>query len=182
MEEKRIIPGTAGAFNAIISAVVSFRHVSRAEIIGYCRAAQGVWARHETCYLMRRFTNFSLPQIAGWMGNRDHTTVWHSCHTVTARMLSDPTYAAEIGSMVQKLEPAMAPILPRDALLLRARHAVQSPADLLPDDVRVLACGLLSIASFITSDNLTDDEARTASLTILNNGASGAEPKEKACA
>lgn len=42
--------------------------------------------RQIAMYLCRTMTDYSLPKIGGFFGNRDHTTVLHACDKVTAEL------------------------------------------------------------------------------------------------
>jgi chromosomal replication initiator protein len=47
-------------------------------------------------WLARKRTRFSLEEIGGYFGGRDHTTVMHSIRTVDARMKDDPNFATQV--------------------------------------------------------------------------------------
>ena len=53
-------------------------------------------------WLARKRTRFSLEEIGGYFGGRDHTTVMHSIKTVEERM-SDPGFAAQINRLDEQI-------------------------------------------------------------------------------
>jgi chromosomal replication initiator protein len=54
-----------------------------------CRDVKHCEARHLACYLVRKLTGMSYPQI-GRALRRDHSTVMFACRSVSAKMASDP--------------------------------------------------------------------------------------------
>jgi chromosomal replication initiator protein len=55
-------------------------------------------------WLARKHTRFSLEEIGGYFGGRDHTTVMHAVRTVSTRSQNDPA----LGSDVVRIEQALA--------------------------------------------------------------------------
>jgi chromosomal replication initiator protein len=51
-------------------------------------------------YLARRHTHYSLEEIGGHFGGRDHTTVMHAVRTVSNRCETDESF----GQMIKGLE------------------------------------------------------------------------------
>ena len=51
-------------------------------------------------YLARKYTRYSLEEIGGHFGGRDHTTVLHAVRTVGADMKED----AEIANQISQIE------------------------------------------------------------------------------
>ena len=47
-------------------------------------------------YLARRHTRFSLEEIGGYFGGRDHTTVLHAVRAVTEDVKNDPDVAQQL--------------------------------------------------------------------------------------
>ena len=54
-----------------------------------------VWARQIAMYATRK-SGLTLVEIGRYFGNRDHTTVMHSCEKVANRIETDPKLAAEL--------------------------------------------------------------------------------------
>jgi hypothetical protein len=53
-----------------------------AEILSERRQPSITYARHASCWLAKRFTPLSLPQIGKQLGGRDHTTVLHAASRI----------------------------------------------------------------------------------------------------
>jgi chromosomal replication initiator protein len=47
-------------------------------------------------YLARKHTRFSLEEIGGYFGGRDHTTVMHAVRTTEDKVKADPKLQAEL--------------------------------------------------------------------------------------
>lgn len=60
-------------------------------------------ARHITIYLIRRFTDMSLPAIGKYMG-RDHTTILSSLDTIESDMKTSVTLELEINELVKEIK------------------------------------------------------------------------------
>ena len=54
-------------------------------------------------YLARKHTRFSLEEIGGYFGGRDHTTVMHAVRTIEEKAAADPKLKAEIDRIEQDL-------------------------------------------------------------------------------
>lgn len=84
----------------IIEAVADFFGVKMVDMQSKRRQRSVALPRQLCMYLARRNTRFSLEEIGGYFGGRDHTTVMHAVKIVTQRCLTD----AEFGQQVQSLE------------------------------------------------------------------------------
>lgn len=90
---RTVPPGPTGKayFNQTLAAVASSHGVSPADILGPFRFKALVHARQEVAWRMRNAKDalgkprFSYPQIADWMGGRDHTTIIHAVRAHEAR-------------------------------------------------------------------------------------------------
>ena len=59
-------------------------------------------------WLARKRTRYSLEEIGGYFGGRDHTTVMHSIKTVESRLARDSGFAREterIASLMGRYHP-----------------------------------------------------------------------------
>jgi chromosomal replication initiator protein len=54
-------------------------------------------------YFARKHTRYSLEEIGGYFGGRDHTTVLHAVRTVTEDMKADPQVAEQINHIEGQL-------------------------------------------------------------------------------
>lgn len=84
----------------IIEAVADFFGVKMVDMQSKRRQRSVALPRQLCMYLARRNTRFSLEEIGGYFGGRDHTTVMHAVKIVTQRCVTD----AEFGQQVQSLE------------------------------------------------------------------------------
>ena len=54
-------------------------------------------------YLARKRTRYSLEEIGGYFGGRDHTTVMHALKTTEQRINSEPEFAQQIEQLDSRL-------------------------------------------------------------------------------
>jgi chromosomal replication initiator protein len=55
-------------------------------------------------WLARKHTRFSLEEIGGYFGGRDHTTVMHAVRTVGAKTQIDTALSGDVARIEQALE------------------------------------------------------------------------------
>lgn len=68
------------------------------------RRHKSVTEPRQVCmWLARRQTRFSLEEIGGYFGGRDHTTVMHSVKAVDERITTDPRLAQQVKSLDRQL-------------------------------------------------------------------------------
>lgn len=76
--------------------------IAPALIIGESRRKEVALARHIAIHLCKQFTGSSLKTIGLHFGGRDHSTVIHSLRYMEKNILSDPSLAKQVQSLVQK--------------------------------------------------------------------------------
>ncbi|MAB29955.1 MAG: chromosomal replication initiation protein DnaA, partial [Planctomycetaceae bacterium] len=54
-------------------------------------------------WLDRRHTRFSLEEIGGYFGGRDHTTVMHAVRQITSKRENDPSLANDVERIERSL-------------------------------------------------------------------------------
>ena len=54
-------------------------------------------------WLARRHTRYSLQEIGGYFGGRDHTTVMHAVTAVNKKRTDDPTIEQDVSAIERKL-------------------------------------------------------------------------------
>ena len=86
----------------IMSTVAKRYGVTQDEIKGKARKQNIATARHVCCYLLRNYTNMSLPAIGSLVG-RDHSTVISSIDTVEKRMENDKIFSDEIIALSKEI-------------------------------------------------------------------------------
>ena len=89
---------------AIIDAVTNFYNVKLQDLQSRRRHKSITEPRQICMWLARKNTRFSLEEIGGYFGGRDHTTVMHSIKTVDARSENDATYAAQVQQLNEQIQ------------------------------------------------------------------------------
>ena len=87
----------------IIDAVVGYYGVKVSDLQGKKRNKSIAFPRQVCMYLARRHTRYSLEEIGGYFGGRDHTTVLHGVRTIGRHMEED----VEIQRQVTSIENAL---------------------------------------------------------------------------
>lgn len=89
---------------AIIDAVTAFYNVKLQDLQSRRRHKSITEPRQICMWLARKNTRFSLEEIGGYFGGRDHTTVMHSIKTVDGRSETDSTYAAQVQQLNEQIK------------------------------------------------------------------------------
>ncbi len=87
----------------IINAVTSFYAVKLSDLQSKRRHKSITGPRQVCMWLARKRTRFSLEEIGGYFGGRDHTTVMHSIRTVDDRMSIDQSFTAQIEKIDEQI-------------------------------------------------------------------------------
>ena len=80
----------------ILDAVTKYYGVRLADLQSKKRNKSIAWPRQVCMYLARKHTRYSLEEVGGYFGGRDHTTVLHGVRTVTGDMETDPEIARQV--------------------------------------------------------------------------------------
>ena len=88
---------------SIFEVVTNFYDVRIADLQSRRRHKSVTEPRQICMWLARKLTRFSLEQIGGYFGGRDHTTVMHSIKTVEDRMADDATFARTVEQLESKI-------------------------------------------------------------------------------
>ena len=83
----------------IIETVCNHFNVSPSAVGGNSRKRDFVVARQVSMYLAQKYTKMPASRIGKLVGNRDHSTVIHSCTQVENRLKVDKEFLAEIQSL-----------------------------------------------------------------------------------
>ena len=83
----------------IIDTVTGHYNVRLSDLQSRRRHKSVTEPRQICMYLARKRTRFSLEEIGGHFGGRDHTTVMHSIKTIEDRIDSDPAFADQVQHM-----------------------------------------------------------------------------------
>ena len=81
-----------------------FFNLNPQDIKGNKRDKNTVFARQIAMYLTRELTNFSLPEIGGYFGGKDHTTVLHSYNKIKKNLLGDTKLKSDIEKLIRKIK------------------------------------------------------------------------------
>ncbi len=100
--------GTAGngsqpSIQTIIDAVTDFFDVKLSDLQSKRRHRSITTPRQVCMYLARKRTSYSLEEIGGYFGGRDHTTVMHAVKTVNERIDTDNQFASQINQIDAKI-------------------------------------------------------------------------------
>lgn len=87
----------------IINAVTDFYGVKVTDLQSKRRQRSIALPRQVCMYLARRNTRYSLEEIGGYFGGRDHTTVMHAVRTIDDRREVDEEFAGVVRTLEDKL-------------------------------------------------------------------------------
>jgi Bacterial dnaA protein helix-turn-helix len=88
---------------SIVSVAAQYYGVTAMDIKSRRRMPKIAAARQLAHYLARHTTLLSLPAIARYIGERDHTTALHSIRRVGKRVAADPAFAADVERLLEML-------------------------------------------------------------------------------
>ena len=88
---------------AILDAVARFYDIKLTDLLGKRRHKSVALPRQVCMWLARKHTRFSLEEIGGYFGGRDHTTVMHAVRTVTSRTASDEALSSDVERIERSL-------------------------------------------------------------------------------
>ncbi len=83
----------------IIDKVCVHYNVTEAQVNSRSRKRDYVRARQVSMYLAQKYTKMPASRIGKLVGNRDHSTVLHSCSQVEKRLTVDKAFGAELSSI-----------------------------------------------------------------------------------
>ncbi len=87
----------------IIDAVTQYYDIKLGDLMGKRRHKSIALPRQICMWLARKHTRFSLEEIGGYFGGRDHTTVMHAVRTVAARTQTDVALHADVSRIEQMI-------------------------------------------------------------------------------
>ncbi|MFU8829385.1 MAG: chromosomal replication initiator protein DnaA [Phycisphaerales bacterium] len=91
--------------SGIIDAVVDHYGIKLTELQSKRRQKSIARPRQVCMYLARRHTRYSLEEIGGYFGGRDHTTVMHAVRTIEAKRDQDSELDRVLGALERQLGP-----------------------------------------------------------------------------
>jgi chromosomal replication initiator protein len=87
----------------IFDAVTKYYNVRLSDLQSKKRHKSIAFPRQVCMYLARRHTRYSLEEIGGYFGGRDHTTVMHAVKTVDADCAEDKEIAGQVNHIESQL-------------------------------------------------------------------------------
>ena len=84
----------------IIDAVTAYYDIKLSDLMSKRRHKSVALPRQVCMWLARKYTRYSLEEIGGYFGGRDHTTVLHAVRTIGVRRGADP----DVSKAVDRIE------------------------------------------------------------------------------
>jgi chromosomal replication initiator protein len=95
---------TQPTIQQIIDAVTKYYDIKLSDLMSKRRHKSVTLPRQVCMWLARKHTRFSLEEIGGYFGGRDHTTVMHAVRTVGSRAQTDAALSSDVTRIEQSLE------------------------------------------------------------------------------
>lgn len=83
----------------ILETVCSHYNVTQQNVLGKSRKRDYVIVRQVSMYFAQKYTKMPATRIGQLIGNRDHSTVIHSCSTVEKKLKTNKDFVAEIAEI-----------------------------------------------------------------------------------
>ena len=83
----------------ILEKVCGHYHVTQQQVFSRSRKRDYVIVRQVSMYLAQKYTKMPASRIGQLIGNRDHSTVIHSCSTIEQRLKVDKAFVEEVASI-----------------------------------------------------------------------------------
>ena len=90
------------------NAVVKHFKIKLSDLQSKKRSKAVSYPRQVCMYLARKLTDYSLEEIGGYFGGRDHTTVMHACEKIKNLLVTDSLLAATIERLTEELRKNVA--------------------------------------------------------------------------
>lgn len=157
----------------IVSATCQFYQLDQVELLGDSKLRHLSGPRHTLAWVLRKFTDLNWRAIGTVMGGRDARTIMNSVDVVITRKAADADYAERLHALEAHVKgwtptpPSVAPTL------TRARRLISSGEAFCDADAKACGICLLSVASILSSPDLTAEEARRGALNLLGGMSNG---------
>ena len=99
-------PGAQVTIETIVDVVTDFYSVTLSSLQSKRRQRSIALPRQVCMYFARQYTRYSLEEIGGYFGGRDHTTVLHAVRTVTNHRASNDELNKILASLEKKISGA----------------------------------------------------------------------------
>lgn len=87
----------------IIDVVTGYYDIKLSDLLSKRRHKSIAMPRQVGMWLARKYTRYSLEEIGGYFGGRDHTTVMHAIKAISLRQESDPGLKNDVSRLEQQL-------------------------------------------------------------------------------
>jgi len=87
----------------IINAVTAYFDVKLTDLLSKRRQKSIALPRQVGMWLARKYTRYSLDEIGGYFGGRDHTTVMHGVKAINRKCAACPVLAQDVARLEQLL-------------------------------------------------------------------------------
>ena len=87
----------------ILDTVTRYYNVRPSDLQGKKRHKSVTFPRQVCMYLSRKYTRYSLEEIGGYFGGRDHSTVLHAVRTIDADMKAEREISAQVAHLESEL-------------------------------------------------------------------------------
>ena len=87
----------------VFDSVTVFYDAKLSDLLSKKRHKSITVPRQVGMWLARKYTRFSLEEIGGYFGGRDHTTVMHAVKTVEQKMVADELFSRDIDLLTGQL-------------------------------------------------------------------------------
>jgi len=87
----------------ILDAITSFYDIKLTDLLSKRRHKSITVPRQVGMWLARRHTRFSLEEIGGYFGGRDHTTVMHAIKSINSKKVGNDRFHRDIGRIEVQL-------------------------------------------------------------------------------
>ena len=91
------------SIQSIIDTVTQYYDIKLTDLLSKRRNKSIALPRQVCMWLARRHTRFSLEEIGGYFGGRDHTTVMHAVRQITSKRENDPSLANDVERIERSL-------------------------------------------------------------------------------
>jgi len=85
------------------NAVIKHFKIKLSDLQSKKRSKAVAFPRQVCMYLARKLTDYSLEEVGGYFGGRDHTTVIHACDKIEKQLATDSFLAATIEKITEEL-------------------------------------------------------------------------------
>ena len=94
------------SIDTILELIVEHFGIRLSELQSKKRSRSITFPRQICMYLIKRLTNYSLEEIGGYFGGRDHSTVIYAIEQIKKKKSADPEFSEYLEKLVRTLKPS----------------------------------------------------------------------------